>query len=113
MGRLTSPLNGPIIQGMKRGLFILLMFLSACAAKPPVQEMSNARAAIKAAQALPGESEKSDRYLKSAETALDEAAEAIRKERYETARSKALEAKRSAQAAARAKQQNADHPTNN
>ena len=91
---------------MKRGLFILIMLLSACAVKPPVQEMSNARSAIKAAQELPGSTLKSDTYLKSAETALEEAAEAIRLERYEKARGKALEAKRDAQAAARIKQSN-------
>ncbi|ATX81846.1 protein of unknown function (DUF4398) [Mariprofundus ferrinatatus] len=92
---------------MKRGLFILLIMLSACATKPPVQEMSNARAAIMAAQELPGSNEKSDSYLKSAETALEEAAEAIRQERYESARNKALEAKRNAQSAARLKQASA------
>jgi len=89
---------------MKRGLFVLMILLSACAAKPPVQEMSNARSAIKAAQDLPGSSQRSEVYLKSAETALEEAAEAIRLEHYETARGKALEAKRNAQAAARIKQ---------
>jgi len=89
---------------MKRTLLILILLLSACAAKPPVQEMSNARTAIKAAQQLPGSSLKSEAYLKSAETAMEEAAEAIKQERYETARGKALEAKRNAQAAARIKQ---------
>jgi len=90
---------------MKRLLVILfVLLLTACATKPPVQEMSNARTAIMAAKELPGESEKSDTYLKSAETALEEAADAIKQERYEKARSKALEAKRNAQAAARHKQ---------
>ncbi|ATX79848.1 protein of unknown function (DUF4398) [Mariprofundus aestuarium] len=91
---------------MKRSLFILIMLLSACAVKPPVQEMSNARSAIKAAQDLPGSTQQSENYLKSAETAMEEAAEAIRQERYEKARGKALEAKRDAQVAARIKQSN-------
>lgn len=89
---------------MRRGLFILIMLLSACAVKPPVQEMSNARSAIKAAQELPGSTQKSEALLKSAEQALEEAAEAIRQERYETARAKAVSARRDAQAAARIKQ---------
>jgi len=91
---------------MKRGLLILIMLLSACAVtvKPPVQEMSNARSATKAAQELPGSSKKSESVLKSAEIAREEAAEAIRLERYETARAKALTAKTNAQAADRIKQ---------
>jgi len=108
-GALTSGSNRLIIQTMKRGLLILIMLLSACAVKPPVQEMSNARSAIKAAQELPGSTPKSESYLKSAETALEEAVEAIRQERYETARGKAMEAKRNAQTAAHIKQSNKHH----
>jgi len=72
--------------------------------KAPVQEMSDARSAIKTAHALPGDGKKADSYLKSAESALQDAANAIREEHFERARSKALEAKRNAQQAARIKQ---------
>ena len=89
---------------MKYVLLIPLLLLLACVMKPPVQEMSDARSAIKMAQALPGQQNKADSYLKSAEQALQEAAKAIQLERYERARSKALEAKRHAQQAARLKQ---------
>ncbi len=83
---------------------ILLMLLAACAIKPPVQEMSNARAAIKMAQGLPGSTENSEKVLNAAETALGKASEAVDQKRYDYARSKALEARRHAQRAARLKQ---------
>jgi len=94
---------------VKRILFFLMLILASCALKPPVQEMSDARSAIKMAQDLPeqkshGQQGRAAAYLKSAETALDEAAIAIGNERYERARTKALEAKRNAQEAARIKQ---------
>ncbi len=97
------------IPSVKRLLLFLLLILASCALKPPVQEMSDARSAIKMAQALPGQQSpgqqsKADAYLKSAETALDEAAAAIDNEHYDRARTKALEAKRNAQQAARIKQ---------
>jgi len=74
--------------------------------KPPAQEMADARSAIKTASELPGAAPKAEAYLKSAEKALEEAAEAIRQERYERAHMKALEAKREAQRAAFIKQSN-------
>ncbi len=89
---------------MSRLLLIPLLFLASCVTKPPAQEMSDARIAIKMAQELPGQQKKADSYLKSAEQALEEAADAIQHERYERARHKALEAKRNAQQAARLKQ---------
>lgn len=94
---------------VKRLLIFLMLILASCALKPPVQEMSDARSAIKMAQDLPaqqglGQQSRADAYLKSAETALDEAAAAINDERYDRARTKALEAKRNAQEAARIKQ---------
>jgi len=89
---------------MIRLLLIPLLLLAACVMKPPAQEMSEARSAINMAQSLPGQTDQSDTYLKSAEKALQEAADAIELERYERARSKALEAKRNAQQAARSKQ---------
>jgi len=85
-------------------LLIPLLFLASCVMKPPAQEMSDARSAIKMAQELPGQQKNADNYLKSAEKALEEAAAAIQAERYERARNKALEAKRHAQQAARLKQ---------
>ncbi len=72
--------------------------------KPPAQEMADARSAIKTAKELPGSEAKAEAYLKSAEESLEEAAEAIRQERYERAHMKALEAKREAQRAAFIKQ---------
>lgn len=90
---------------MKRSLFILMLLLSACAHKPPAQEMADARSAIKTAQELPGDGSRAEDYLKKAEQALDEAAAAIKEERYERAHNKALEAKRNAQRAALIKQQ--------
>ncbi|MDQ6981664.1 MAG: DUF4398 domain-containing protein [Mariprofundus sp.] len=92
------------MQSVKRALFFMLIMLTSCALKPPVQEMSDARSAIKAAHELPGQQSRADNYLKSAEKSLDEAAEAIRAERYDMALSKAREAKRNAQEAARIKQ---------
>jgi len=89
---------------MRALLLFPLLLLAACMIKPPAQEMSDARSAIKMAQELPGHAYKADVYLKSAEKALEEAAAAIKLERYERARSKALEAKRNAQQAARLKQ---------
>ncbi|MFQ5344623.1 MAG: hypothetical protein ACE5DZ_01535 [Mariprofundus sp.] len=96
------------MHSVKRTLFFLLILLTSCALKPPVQEMSDARSAIKTAHELPGEQSRADRYLSTAEKALDEAAAAIRAERYDMALSKALEAKRNAQEAARIKQ--GSHP---
>lgn len=93
-----------MIHCVRQILFILLLVSTACAMKAPVQEMSDARSAIKTAHALPGAGKKADAYLKSAESALQDAANAIRDEHYERARSKAVEAKRNAQEAARLKQ---------
>jgi len=92
------------MQSVKLPLFFLLIMLASCALKPPVQEMSDARSAIKTAHELPGQHRRADGYLDSAEKALEEAAEAIRAERYDKALSKALKAKRNAQEAARIKQ---------
>ena len=99
-------MNMPFV---KRLLIFMLLILASCALKPPVQEMSDARSAIKMAQDLPDgknatQQSKADGYLKSAESALDEAAAAIGNEHYDRARTKALEAKRNAQEAARIKQ---------
>ena len=87
---------------MKRlSIVTAVMLLAACAVKPPVQEMAEARSAIKSAQELDATSPKAKQALKSAEASLKEAADAIDMERYEKARRKAVEAKRKAQKAAR------------
>jgi len=93
-----------MIQGMRWGLFIVMLMLSACATSPPVQEMAAARSAISMAKSLPHGGSESAASLKSAEQALDEAARAIDAERYERARHLAVEAKHKAQRAAKLKQ---------
>jgi predicted S18 family serine protease len=86
---------------MKRIWMIVCLFvLAACMVKPPVQEMAEARSAVKAAQAMDHATSESTAYLKSAEEALKQASEAIEQQRYMQARSKALAAKKQAQKAA-------------
>jgi vacuolar-type H+-ATPase subunit H len=83
------------------GLFLLLAAaLAACAVKPPVQEMAEARSAIEAAKQMHPAKPEARRELESAEQALQQAADAIDHEQYQLARRKALEAKRKAQRAA-------------
>jgi len=81
-----------------------LLVLSACVVKPPVQEMAEARSAVKAVQVLGDSTLESDGYLKSAEQALQEASVALEQQKYTRARLKAREAKRQAQKAARLSQ---------
>ena len=78
---------------------LMLLLLVACVVKPPVQEMAEARSAVKMAQVLGGNSPASKHYLQKAEKALKRASEAIEEKKYERARNKALEAKRQAQQA--------------
>jgi hypothetical protein len=85
-----------------------VFLLCSCAAKPPVQEMAEARSAIESAQQLELKSPKAGAALKSAEQSLKEAAEAIDKKYYEMARRKAVEAKRKAQLAAKIKRRASD-----
>jgi membrane-bound lytic murein transglycosylase len=80
------------------------ILLTACAVKPPVQEMAEARSAIKSAQQLDATNPKAKQALKSAEASMKEAADAIDMEYYDKARRKAIEAKRKAQRAARIQQ---------
>lgn len=82
----------------------VVILFAACAVKPPVQEMAEARSAIKSAQQLDGKSPEAKLVLKSAEASLKEAADAIDMEYYDRARRKAIEAKRKAQRAARIQQ---------
>jgi len=99
----------PVDHGlMKYLLLIPFVLLLSCVMKPPVQEMSDARSAIKQAQEMLGQQDqaqqnKANVYLKSAEQTLQEAADAIEHERYDRARSKAIAAKHQAQKAARIK----------
>lgn len=79
---------------------LMMAALAACAVKPPVQEMAEARSAIEAAKQINPTQPQARKELKSAEQALQEAAAAIDREQYELARRKALEAKRKAQHAA-------------
>jgi len=84
-----------------------LLVLAACVVKPPVQEMAEARSAVKAAQQVGNATSQSTDYLESAEIALKQASEAIEQHQYMQARSKALEAKKQAQKAAKVSQK--DH----
>jgi len=87
---------------MKRIWMIACLFvLAACVVKPPVQEMAEARSALKAAHMVGNSTSESSAYLKSAEAALKQASEAIEQQKYTRARSKALEAKRQAQKSAK------------
>lgn len=92
------------MQGMRWGLFIVVLLLAACATSPPVQEMAAARSAISMAKSLPNGGSRSDASLKSAEMALDEAVRSIDAERYEMARHLAVKAREEAQRAAKLKQ---------
>ncbi len=93
---------------MKRIWMLACLFiLAACVVKPPVQEMAEARSAVKAAQAMCDLKPGSAAHLKSAEEALKQASEAIEQQKYTRARLKAQEAKRQAQKAAKISQK--DH----
>ncbi|MDQ6991213.1 MAG: hypothetical protein Q9M11_05725 [Mariprofundaceae bacterium] len=83
--------------------FILLISLGlvACASKPPIQEMAAARSSVQMAHQLMKPSDASLPALKSAETALKEAVQALQKKRYQHARIQALKAKHDAQRAVR------------
>ena len=92
---------------MKRiWMFACLFVLAACVIKPPVQEMAEARSAVKAAQAVSDSMPESEAYLKGAEEALKQASQAIEQKKYSRARLKAKEAKRKAQKAAKTSQEN-------
>ncbi|MDX8402585.1 MAG: hypothetical protein R8K47_08140, partial [Mariprofundaceae bacterium] len=64
-------------------LLATLVLLVACAHKPPVQEMADARQAVETARQIPGDAPAAKRHLKRAEAALAEAAEALRQARYD------------------------------
>ncbi|MDX8412074.1 MAG: DUF4398 domain-containing protein [Mariprofundaceae bacterium] len=92
------------MRGTLAAVFVALMVLSACATKPPVQEMAEARAAISAARSVETASGEEPESLISAERALQKASKAIEKKQFERARQLAREAKRKAQQAASIKQ---------
>ena len=81
-------------------IIVVLLVSVGCAKKPPLQEMAEARSAIETVRHM-SVTESVSRQLGQAEDALKEASEAISQKRYGKARSKALEAKRDAQEAAR------------
>jgi len=93
-------------------LLACIFSLASCVVKPPVQEMAEARSAVKVAQQLSSENQRSQSdkssefYLQSAEQTLQQAAEALEKKQYDRARNKAVKAKLQAQKAARLSQKN-------
>jgi len=93
---------------MKRIWMVACLFvLVSCVVKPPVQEMAEARSAVKAAQAVSDSKSESVAYLRGAEEALKQASQAIEQKKYSRARLKAQEAKKKAQKAAKISQK--DH----
>jgi Domain of unknown function (DUF4398) len=96
-----------MVRKWHRGLLFLLIAaaLAACAVKPPVQEMAEARSAIEAAKQMHPDQPEAKQELKSAEQALQQAADAIDRQQYELARRKAIEAKLKAQHAAQSHSQ--------
>ena len=82
----------------------IAIVLAACATSAPVQEMAAARSAIQTAKEIPKTNLPAELALKSAEQMLQEAADAIRQEKFEQARQLALSAKRKAQSAVQYKQ---------
>lgn len=83
-------------------LVLICMGLVACAGAP-VQEMSNARQAIKAAHAA-GASETAPQALREAETLLDRAQGNLQRRAYKEARRDAIAARRKAAEALEAAQ---------
>lgn len=73
----------------------VVLFLGGCAMSPPVQEMSDARQAVKAAGELQLDSEGKRRLL-DAERYLEEATARIEAGEYEAARQAAIAAKNEA-----------------
>lgn len=77
------------------GLYIFLTALVGCAISPPVQEMSDARQAIRAAQDVQA-SRHAPGTLTQAEELLTRATRSLEQGEYEKARQAALEAKQKA-----------------
>ena len=89
-------------------LFMVALSLGACATKPPVQAMAEARAAVQSIRPFYQNNQEQDhvafRYYRSAEDSLAEAAKALDEKQYQLATNKANEAKRQARLAAKMKQ---------
>lgn len=88
-------------------IFIFVAGLSACANKPPVQLMAEARDAMKAVQAIYGDDISKKKpayaYYQSAEQSLLEASTALDMKNYDLAKQKARDAKHQARLAAKFK----------
>lgn len=88
-------------------IFIFVAGLSACASKPPVQLMAEARDAVQAVQAIYGDDVSKKKpayaYYQSAERSLLEARTALDMKNYDLAKQKARDAKRQARLAAKFK----------
>jgi len=84
----------------------MCMGLVACAAKPPIQEMAEARSSVRMAVELSQSTGEKTPLLQSAEQALQLAAQAIRDKHYTHARIEALKAKHRAQRAVKHLQKN-------
>lgn len=76
----------------RSALAILLLWLGACAVMPPVQEMSDARQAIKAAHEAKAE-QYAPQKLRSAEDSMELATRTLEQGEYEAARMAASVAK--------------------
>ncbi|MDQ7001259.1 MAG: DUF4398 domain-containing protein [Ghiorsea sp.] len=85
----------------------LLLVLSSCASKPPVQAMAEARAAVQSVRVLyvdkEAQQQKAYKHYQSAEQSLLEATQALDEKRYKLAKRKARQAKRQARLAAKIK----------
>jgi len=71
---------------------VFVVFLAACAVAPPVQEMSNARQSIKAAEAVDAQKYAAD-LLADAKERLQDASVKLEAGEYEEARQDAMDAK--------------------
>jgi|TARA_B100000678_G_scaffold40658_1_gene30238 hypothetical protein len=78
-----------------RGILFSLIFLVSCQMTPPIQEMSDARQAILAAQEL-GAGNKSTPDIKAAESYLKMAERGLKAGYYSQARNNAIKAKEKA-----------------
>ena len=83
------------------------LVLTACATKPPVQAMAEARAAVQSVRSMyegkEAKQAKTYPFYQSAEDALLEASKALNSKKYDLAKQKAEEAKRHARRAAKLK----------
>ncbi|MBF0281021.1 MAG: hypothetical protein HQM07_00405 [Zetaproteobacteria bacterium] len=91
----------PFFNGLARrhGLTALVVsasLMSACAVKPPLQEMSEARSVVKLAHEMQNSDPALQQRLQAADSSLEEATKAIQAKLFETAKRKALAAKREA-----------------